>query len=157
MVWDGQGLILPPHLVDRLQEFQPRWTRAGLRLVDAPRAMLDLRAGELVVREPTIAFDGAVVAELHDGGAARGSELPRVVPGRYPLRGWCFLRAPEQVGLLSPATAVTAALSSLIDLPDDAIAETVTTLASLFERVPAVGVWFDAPGELVEQVVTFLE
>jgi thiol-disulfide isomerase/thioredoxin len=155
MVWEGQGVLLPPHLVDRLQEFQPRWSRAGLRLVDAPRASVDLAGGELVVREPTIAFDAAVVDELDDG-AARGSELPRVAPGRHPLRGWCFLRAPDQVGPLSPATAVTAALSSLPDLPDDAIADTVATLASLFERVPAVGVSFDGPPQLVEQVVTFL-
>jgi thiol-disulfide isomerase/thioredoxin len=156
VVHDGHGVLLPPHLVNHLQELQPRFSRAGIRMVDGTHADIDLDAGELVVPSPTIAFDASVVAELEGEDSSRrggGSELPRVLPGRYPLRAWCFSRSPEQSGPLSPATAVTAALSSLLDLADDEIPATVAALVALFARVPAVGVWFDQPAEFVDQVV----
>jgi hypothetical protein len=153
-VRDGQGMLLPPNLVQWVKQLQPRFTRRGIAIVDASHATIDLVTGELVVRSPAIAHDAAVLAELDDG-VHLGSELPWVRPGRYPLRAWFLTRDPERVGRLAPAIAVAGALPSAVW--DIDLADAVTELVRLFETTTPYGIWFDSIADLVDQVAAALD
>jgi hypothetical protein len=146
---DDVAVLLPPGLIDVVKELQPRLARQNLRFVDVPQVLLDTDTAELVVPEPAIPHDDAVIAEL-DATAKLGNELPRARPGRYPLRAWFMVREPEQVGRLSRAVATTTVLPSIVE-PDDLRVE-VERLATLFEAVDPQGVWYHGLDELVEQV-----
>ena len=149
VVRDGEAMLLPAGLVDFVKQLQPRLTKAGICLVDAPRTLLDLPARQLVVPEPAIAHDASVIAEL-DAGVALGRELPWVRPGRYPLRTWFLVREPDLRGPISTALAVTAALPRLYEL-DDLRAE-VDRLADLFTDVTPYALWYQNADDLVDQV-----
>jgi len=149
VVRDGSALLLPAGLMNFVKQLQPRLAKAGMGLVDTPRALVDIAAGELVVPEPTVAFDASVIAALDDG-VKLGSELPFVRSGRYPLRMWFLTRSPEHVGELSAAVAVTAALPLLFN-PGDLSAE-VGRLAGLFAAATPWGLWYQSPDQLVDQV-----
>jgi thiol-disulfide isomerase/thioredoxin len=149
-VRDGRAVLLPPGLFDHLSLLQPRLTRAGIALADLPFATLDLEARELVVPEPTVAFDNAVLAELDDTRPAR--EMGEVAPGRYPIDTWYIVRTPDHVGALSPATAVASVLSLLHDVDD--LEAAVAQLSELFSSgVAGVGLWYSSLDEMVDQIV----
>jgi thiol-disulfide isomerase/thioredoxin len=145
-----EALLLPAGLVGFVKQVQPRFARAKLQLVDSPRTLVDVDARELVVPEPAVPHDAAVLEEI-DADAQLGRELPRARPGRYRLRAWFIARSPERLGRLSPAVAVTDALALVFDLDDDVRAE-VERLADFFAEVTAVGVWYENVDELVDQV-----
>jgi peroxiredoxin len=146
----GEAVLLPRGVVDGLRQFQPRLAKAGIALVDMPHALVDLEACALVVPEPDVAHDPAVLAELDAVAKPAVSELPRVHPGRYPLRTWFLSRSPDSVGPLTPAIAVTSALPLVFDRTD--AHDDVARLAELFEHVAAIGVWAETVEELVAQV-----
>lgn len=150
VVRDGDALLLPPGLVNAVKQLQPRLAKAGIGMVDTPRTLLDVDARELVVPEPVVAHDPAVIDDL-DAGATLGNELPRVRPGRYPLRAWFVMRDPRHRGRLSPATAVTATLPLLYELDD--LHDEVVRFAELFRDLPVFGIWSEGPADLVAQVV----
>jgi hypothetical protein len=114
--------------------------------------LLDFSTRELVVPEPTIPYDASVIADLDDG-VKLGSERPWIRPGRYPLRTWFLTRDPD-LGAMTPAVAVTAALPALFDL-DDLVGE-VERLADLFDTVRPRGLWYANADELVDQVAAAL-
>jgi hypothetical protein len=143
------ALLLPGGLDNFVKETQPRFARAKLCLVDAPRVLLDLDRGELVVPDPALPHDPSVIDDL-DAIAELGRELPRARPGRYPVRTWFMVRQPDQVGPMSPAVAATAAVPKLF-APDD-LRTDVERLAALFELVEPRAVWYHSFDELVEQI-----
>jgi len=149
VVLDGEALLLPPGLVAFVKQLQPRLAKAGMTIVDTPKTWLDLATNELVVPAPAVPFDAAVLEEL-DADVKLGSELPWVRPGRFPVRAWMMSRRPDQLGRLSPALAVTAALPTLYDLDD--LRERIDQLAALFKHVVPYGIWYENAGELVDQV-----
>lgn len=153
-VVDDRGVLLPPGLVDRLQHLQPRLAGAGVQLVDVPYATLDLRARDLVVPEPELAVDSAVLDALDDDQRS-ATELATVPPGRYPLDAWCFVRSSDDLGLMSTPAAVTAALPFVTET-DVEMRERVEQLVTVFDVTRAVGLWYSSADELVEQVVAAL-
>jgi hypothetical protein len=149
----GDALLLPPGLVEHVKQLQPRFTRTGIAFADVSDATVDLARAEVMIAAPTVEHDPAVLAEL-DEGVTLGSELPRVQPGRYPLRAWFLTRAPDVQGELSPALAITTALPMAYWGED--LESAVVQLASLFERVTPYAVWYENAGELVDQVAQAL-
>jgi thiol-disulfide isomerase/thioredoxin len=152
-VHDGHALLLPPGLVNHLQQLQPRFAREGIGIVDSPRVLVDVATCELVVPEPSVPHDESVIEEL-DAGADLGREQPWIRPGRYPARTWCLARSPEHLGTLTPGVAVAAAIPLLFDLDD--LRGRVEVLADLFARVEPYGIWYQSVGDLVHQVVATL-
>ncbi len=150
---DGEALLLPRGLLDFVKQLQPRLAKERITIVDTPYALVDLGTRELVVPDPVVPHDAAVLEEL-DAGVRLGSELPWVRPGRYPLRAWFLTRSPAQVGPFSPARAVASAIPSVYDV-DDVLAE-VERLASLFDHIPAYGIWYESEAELVREVARSL-
>jgi len=146
---DGEALLLPSNLVSSVKQLQPRMARAGMVIVDTPRALVDISTRELVVPEPTLPFDPSVIEEL-DRDLVFGSELPRARPGRYPLSAWFFVHSPEHVGALTPAVAVTGALRLFFELED--LRQAVDELADLFADVAPHGIWYENASDLTEQV-----
>jgi peroxiredoxin len=157
---DGQGLLLPPRAAHWLPELQPRLARLGIQLADMPWTLIDPAACELVVPEPAIDHDTAVLGEL-DADVRLGSELPAVPPGRYPLQAWYLSTAEERVGRLPLVAAVAFAVGLLlgphgdVNDGDESTAEPrpdADRLVGVLERVPAYGVRFSTPQELVDQI-----
>ena len=147
---DGKAVLLPGFLRASLKTLQPHLRRAGWRLADVPYCTLDVDEAEIIVPEPTLTIDYSVVEELEskDAGAR---ELPRVVPGRYPIHGWaCSVDASE--GELSRAMAVAATLGAVED-PGTGVASAVQDLARLFSTVKAV----PAPAAETRQMVADLQ
>jgi len=155
-VADGRAVLLPAGLVDHVKQLQPRFAKVGLTLVDTPEALIDPATAELVVPEPTIAFDAAVLDEIDagpDGGVKLGSELPWVRPGRYPLATWLLVRGPDTVGPLSPGVALSSALGLVFGIETmDRTVEVVGLLTGLIERVAVTGSWYESPEDLAQQI-----
>ena len=149
-VRDGDALLLPRGHHAWLKQLQPRLGRAGVALADVPVAPVDLPAAEVVIPEPTVPYDAAVVDDA-DTGVRLGSEAPAVLPGRYAIRGWLLGRPADLTGTLTPGVAAVAALPWVAW--DGDAADAVTALVALFERVPAHGVLLTGPDELASAVV----
>lgn len=106
-----QGAALAPWtLISSLEKLQPRLHRRGVQVLDAYGARLDLATGDLVVTEPPLAFDPAVLAEVEDDQRSSGRELPPVPPGRYPVRGWAHWPQPQGGGTRAACLAQATSL-----------------------------------------------
>ena len=157
---DGQGLLLPPGTTRWLPELQPRLARLGIQLADMPWTLVDPAACELVVPEPAIDHDASVLGEF-DADVRPGSELPAVPPGRYPLQAWYLTSSEDRVGPLPLVAGVAVAVGLLLGPRDDMGEGGESTarpradadrLVGVLERVPAYGVRFSSPQELVDQL-----
>jgi hypothetical protein len=128
---DDEAVLLPPSIMGDLDKLQPRLAREGWRPVDEPYAVVDPATDELVVPEPGVHLDGALLAELGESPLGR-SELPRVLPGRYRLRAWAMWRIGED-----PAWAelVSTALMTVSAEPER-LAELIVDVEALLRRVP---------------------
>jgi len=154
LVRGDEAVLLGEALVRWVTDIQPRFARAGFRLVDVPRPTIDLGTRELVVPEPSIEHDPSVLAAL-DRDVVSGAELPRVPPGRYPLSAWFLLRTPEQMQALTPAVAAVGAMRLMTET-DDA-PELIARLADLFEDVRAGSLWYGGWDDLVDVVIAGLD
>jgi hypothetical protein len=148
-VQDGRGLLLPPAMVAWIKQLQPRLARLRIQLVDNPFATVDARTGELVVAEPTIEHDPAVLDAV-DQGVRLGSELPMVRPGRYPLSRWYFVVEEGQDGSLPRARAVAAGIGLILGRPD--VRGAVDELMDVVSVVDGRGIVFDGPEELADRL-----
>ena len=100
--------------------------------------------------EPAVEVADSVLAGLHDAGRG-GRELPRVFPGRYPIRAWAFVlgqtasaRPPERRQWRRrsrPSVGRRAASSASLE-----------ALALLFSRIAPYAVWYTGPVDLVDQL-----
>ena len=126
----------------------PRLGRLGIQLVDVPFASLDLSSCELVVPDPVIAHDAAVLDEV-DEGVGLGSELPSVRPGRYPLAGWYLSGDGNQGDPLSTAVGV-ASVAPLLRTDD--LVRSLEELPALFERAPIHALQYSGPEDLARQL-----
>ena len=154
-VRDGQGILLPPRLSAPLTSLQPRLSRLGIRLVDLPRTTVDPATAELVVPEPALPHDMSVLEEqdARDGPAGApglGSELPAVLPGRYPLQTWYMAISPSLLGPVRDAAALASGLP-LLRRGDDADGR-ARALLGVLERIERQGIWYEGPEELVGQL-----
>ena len=153
-VGGGRAVLLPPGLLGWLKELQPRLARLGLSVVDLPTVAVDPAGPTLVVPDPTVAHDPAVLDEL-DGAARLGSEAPRVRPGLYPLTGWCVAAPGEPGGVVSPAVAVAAGVP-LSASPPFASPESLAALTTLALALPATAVTVADPESLAAQLAEIL-
>ncbi|HEY3210168.1 MAG TPA: PqqD family peptide modification chaperone [Actinomycetota bacterium] len=144
------AILLPSVVTQWLEDVQPRLSRLGVRLVDEPFSTIDLERLELVVPEPRVQLDQAALAGVLEPAQSR-SELPRVEPGRYPLRAWTLWETDELEGQFSRARAVAASLPSVISDPDD-LDDLLPQLGRLVERISPVPLVFDTPEELSERL-----
>jgi thiol-disulfide isomerase/thioredoxin len=148
----GEGLLLPPGIVQWIKQLQPRLSRRGIQLVDVPLVTVDPMTAELVVPEPTLSYDASVLDDI-DEGVKLGSELPAVLPGRYPLRMWHLVVAEDQLGPLSPSIGFSAAISQVALADADAdLAETAQRLLGLTRQVETRGIWYSSVDELATLV-----
>jgi thiol-disulfide isomerase/thioredoxin len=149
---DGQALLLPAGILGWLKVLQPRCRQAGIQLVDAPMATVDPGSNELVVLEPTVEHDASVLANV-DEGARLGSELPAVLPGRYPLRSWYLTVSEDALGTLPPALGFASAVGSVaLGGENGSFEEAVNQVLDLTRRIDTRGVWYESAEELVRQV-----
>ncbi len=152
-VGSGAGL-LPINFHAFAPRLQSLLARRGVALADVPRPEIDLATAELVIPEPAIAHDASVLDRVAVA-ATSGGELPAVLPGRYPLAGWCVIQPGEQTFVpLTPAQAAAATVSSLVEADDPV--ERLGQLGGLFSRVPAFGLWYYSDTELADLVARAL-
>ncbi|MGH9073551.1 MAG: hypothetical protein ACRDZQ_05460, partial [Acidimicrobiales bacterium] len=156
----GEAVILPRVVRDWLEHLQPRLARLGVSLSDEPVTAVDWRREELVVPEPRLGPDPAVMATLPDPGPSR-SELAPVGPGRYPLRAWAVTRAPPTAGAPSLAWATALLLSDVLggsgEVAGAAAGELVDRLAEMAAGgVRVLPLACHGPDELLEAVASRL-
>ncbi|MGH2572525.1 MAG: PqqD family peptide modification chaperone [Actinomycetota bacterium] len=144
------AVLLPSVVLQWLEEMQPRLTRLGVRLVDEPYASIDPELLELVVPEPRVQLDELALAAVEEPKPSR-SELPRVKPGRYPLRAWTLWESAEPEAELTRARAVAASLSSVFIGPD-AFDSVLPQLGRVLERVSPVRLVFGTAEELADSL-----
>jgi len=150
---DGQALLLPPSLAE-VKELSPRLARVGIQLVDLPEVNVDTESREVVVPEPGIVYDASVLDQL-DKGRRLGSELPAVLPGRYPLRAWFMVSSAERTGPLTRAHAVAYALPLLKSSGQDA-EQAQDRLVQFTAEVVPDGIWFTSAQDLAKQLAEAL-
>ena len=160
VVSDSAAARLPVNFHAFAPRLQPLLARIGFALTDVTRPEIDLSTAELVVREPTVdherlVFNDAALTAGVQSEALTSIEQPPVLPGRYPLIGWCAITPGEQpVVHHSPASAAAAVMSTVEGAIDPAAR--LVQLADLFTRVPGYGLWYHSEAELVAAISTAL-
>jgi hypothetical protein len=142
------AILLPSAVLQWLEDVQPRLSRLGVRLVDQSGSIIDPERLELVVPEPTVQVNEIALARIPEPGASR-SELPRVEPGRYPLRAWAMSEGDDYDGPLSRARAVAASLPTVKGKPEE-LDSMLQQIGALIERVDPIPLYFESPADLVD-------
>ncbi len=150
-VRDGRAVLLPGGLRFWATELQPRMARHGFAFVDVPFASVDSTSGELVVSEPALAFDPAVVDGLDDG-ARMGGERPWVRPGRYPIADWYVAGTEDEAGRLSPGRGVAEVLPSTFFMDDVAVVG--ARVAEVLARVEVHWLLTETPDVVAAQLAS---
>lgn len=142
-------MLLQPGLYVLGERLQPLLAERGIALADVLCPEIDIDTCEVVLPQPAIDHDPAVLDaydtyDAHDAHGAAGdppSELPAVLPGRYPLIGWGVMNHAEvAVTRFTPAEAAAATLS-FVQHTDDAPAR-IAQLGALFGTIPGFGLWY---------------
>ncbi len=149
-IFGSAAVLLPLSLRSVLAAAEPRLARAGFRLVDVPRALIDLASGDLVVPRPTVEIDETAFEALAEPaiGPSEGAWVP---PGRYPVAAWALGSPPQGAEDFTMATAVASAWSACFH-PPEPIPATLAQLQRFFEEVPALPVTGVNLGEIVDNV-----
>ena len=150
LVGDETAILLPSIVVQWIEQIQPKLNRLGVRLVDEPYSRVDPERLELVVSEPLVRVDESALAALPEPGKSR-SELPRVEPGRYPLRAWTVWETSEPDRELTRARAVAASLPSVI-AGLGGLDDLLPQLGSLLERISPMPLVFTTAEELADSL-----
>lgn len=160
VVSDRSAALLPVNFHAFAPRLQPLLAKAGFALADVARPEIDLTTAELMIREPTVGHehlvmdDPALTAGVQSE-ALTSIEQPPVLPGRYPLIGWCAITPGEQpVVHHSPASAAAAVMSTVEGAIDPAAR--LVQLADLFTRIPGYGLWYHSEADLVAAISTAL-
>lgn len=155
--------LLQPWLYTLEEYLQPAFARYGIAFVDVVNPHIDLERAELVVPEPTVTHNPAVLGRETASVSAPSSgwapdlalEPDPVRPGRYPLVGWGVIHpADDPVTWLSPAQAAAATLSFVFDTDDQA--SRVRELGDLFQRISPFGLWYHSETQLADAVAEAL-
>lgn len=145
-----QAVLLQPGLHMLGDAIQPRLARLGVALADMAYPELDLATAELIVGEPRISHDPAVIASL-DRPIESSSELAPVGPGRYPLVGWGVVAFSDRpVTELSPAEAAAATLSFMYEAED--APTRLRELGELFRNIRGFGLSYHSEDQLVAAI-----
>jgi len=151
---DGQAVMMPPVMRGSLKVLQPHLRRARWQLADVPYCYLDFETAEVVVPGSSLTVDESVLDEIQASEDA-SKELPYVLPGRYPIRGWACPAETER-GTLSRAMAVAATMSAIehtdIEHTELGIRGIMDALATLFSIVKPVAVPIGRPKEMLGEL-----
>ena len=139
----GRAVLLPSPLDDDLRVMDRELRNRGLVALDSPRALVDVRTGELVVEDLLApnwaAFDGLVAS------SERRRLEPTVPYGRYPIDRWVFIDYSGRWGRISRATATRAAILEIVDGVERPTVELFEQMGAVFERVVATSMFPDRP------------
>lgn len=148
----GRAVLMPSPFDDDLRIADRQLRQAGWVAVDSPRALVDLRSGELVVA-PLLDVDARAVAAATAGVARRRVE-PTVPYGRYPIERWVFIDyLNKKWGPISRATATRAAILEILDGIDSPDQELLTIVADMFAKVGAKSMYPSHPRATVDAVL----
>lgn len=150
-VRDGRVVLMPSTFKDDVRIVDRQLRAAGFVAVDAPRSLVDLRAGELVVAD-LLAPDEAALARVGEGVVRRRAE-PTVPFGRYPIERWVFVDYTGTWGPVTRASATRAAVLEILDGIDHPDADLLATVAELFRTVRATSMFPDRPSAMVDAVL----
>lgn len=154
LVKDGVAVLVPAEVRSALPTIERRLHAKGIGVADRPWATVDIATGQLVLGEPQLAVDWAVLDELASSEMATGKDGP-VAPGRYPLVGWGFGVGPDTRGPISRAVAVTLAGARLVDRDALSSQDALERLARVLTPLEPVALWADRPEDLVGPLVGF--
>jgi hypothetical protein len=154
-VREGKAMILPGVMLNDLEHVQAALARMGVAIADEPLTAVDLESLEVVVPEPTVAPDPAVIDALPPAGSWR-TELPRVEPGRYPIERWFIWTADREASTMSRAEAVTKAMQVMACAPERLVEE-AGRMSELFQRMNPTPISFEDAKEFVAAVGAALQ
>ncbi len=143
-------LLVPQEILSMARVIDRVLVPAGFSFADVPHVGLDLVAASVVVPEPLVTISPGVepLSPLPSG-----LRETCVAPGRYPLAGWLWPAAPEQVGALRPAMAVFRTIGLLRRPFPDGAQAALDGIAALATQVPITGVAWSSHDDLAFQVL----
>jgi hypothetical protein len=139
----GKAVLLPTPLDDDLRVHDRELRLEGMVALDSPRALIDVRTGELVV-EDLLGPDWSAFEDLISASPRRRAE-PTVPFGRYPIERWVFIDYSGRWGPISRATAARAAILEILDGVERPTMELFEHMGAIFERVVATSMFPDRP------------
>ena len=160
IVRDGRAMLIPRLLGEELPRSARQLREAGVRVLDTSATDLDLRSGEVVVREP-LDVDRAALDALAATAPRRADDM-WVEPGRYPLVRWMFVdfwhEGTNGSHSFSRATAVRRAaltMSAEAGPTSSNGPPPFLELGHLFETVEPLGVDPQSPREVLDLLTSF--
>jgi hypothetical protein len=142
-VVDGRAVLLPTPLDDDLRVIDRELRLAGMVALDSPRALVDVRTGELVV-EDLLGVDWPAFDDLVASTICRRAE-PTVPFGRYPIDRWVFVDYSGRWGPITRATATRAAILEIVDGVERPTLVLFEQIGAIFDRVVATSMFPDRP------------
>lgn len=142
-VVDGHAVLLPSPLDDDLRVSDRELRLEGLVAVDSPRALVDLRTGELVV-EDLLGADWSAFDDVVADATKRRAE-PTVPFGRYPIERWVFIDYSGKWAPITKATATRAAILEILDGVERPTVALFEQIGAIFDRVVATSMFPDRP------------
>ncbi|HET7486624.1 MAG TPA: hypothetical protein VFJ85_01750 [Acidimicrobiales bacterium] len=147
----GTAVLMPDRYNDDLRIVDRRLRQEGWVPVDAPRALVDLATGELVVAD-LVEYDREALAAVSEGALRRRAEatVPR---GRYPIERWVFVDYTGGWGPIGRGLATRAAVLEIVEGIDHPDVEVVETVSALFTKVAARSMYPGHRSAMVDAVL----
>jgi hypothetical protein len=147
-VREGRAYMLPSFLYRTYDVASSRLSRLGLQIVDRPWVCIDATNTEIVVQGPHLPYDRDVLEEM-DHDIPTSSELPEVLPGRYPLDRWVLV-ADHPGGLLSTAPSAALAVGLIRSVPS--LQAVLDDLVALFGRTHGYALAYESPVAFLDRL-----
>lgn len=146
------GVVLVPATYRSVgPSLQARLATRDMGIVDVTRPTINLATAELVIDEPDLGHDPAVLAE-RSRPVTSGLELPQLPPGHHRLHAWCVSHPGPSHTAFSPAHAAAATMSLVVQPTDPE--ERFRSLIGLFRQVQGIGLWYGSERELLDAIAT---
>ena len=146
-----RAFLLPQAAVRWMEYLQPRLARLGVRLSDAPGALVDPATGELVIPEPSIEVAYDVLEELGEVPSSR-SELPPMEPGRYQLAAWGFESGQSAENERSSRAGAIAALLPAVEGSPDRLGTVIEQLERIVQQLRVIPLNSTSERELMQSI-----
>ncbi|HEX6393044.1 MAG TPA: PqqD family protein [Acidimicrobiales bacterium] len=146
-----RAFLLPPAAIRGMEYLQPRLARLGVRLSDAPGALVDPATGELVIPEPAIEVAHDVLEELGEVPSSRSELLP-MEPGRYRLGAWGFECDQSAENERSSRAGAIAALLPAVEGSPDQLGKVIEHLERIVQQVRVIPLNSASERELMQSI-----
>lgn len=150
-VRDGGAILMPARFNDDLRIVDRQLRQHGYVALDSPRALVDLRSGDLVVSD-LMESDPAGLALAVDGVVRRRAE-PTVPFGRYPIERWVFVDYTGGWGPIGRASATRAVVLEIVDGIEHPDGELLAAVAELFTAVKPTSMFPGYPTAMLDAVL----